>query len=133
MNWACRRGASPSSPASGALPSPPPTFWPRPMVSIRSTGRGQKVGGGLGRAPDAGELGGAPRRHAQFIEALDNPLRDGVVAAAGAKGRARPLVVENLQTNSIHLLRRRRDGGAHRPSWRTISSVTVRASSGKPP
>ena len=80
------------------------------------------------------ELGDGVGLDAQFVEALDDALGNGVVAASRAQRGLAALIVQNLQPDAVDLLgRRRRGGGAHLPSCLTISSVTVRASSGSPP
>src|SRR5262249_56086868 len=96
-------------------------------------GNGEEIGGGLGGAADAGELGDLIGLDAELVEAFDHALGDGVVAAAGAQRGLTPLIVEDLEAQAVDLPGGRRDGGAHLPSWRMTSSVTVRASSGRPP
>ena len=93
----------------------------------------QEVRGGLGRAADSGELRDLIRLDAQIVERLDDALGDGVVAAAGAQRRLTAFIVENFQPEAVDLFGRGSGGGAHLPSWRITSSVTVRASSGRPP
>src|SRR5713101_2113766 len=95
----------------------------------------QKVGGRLGRTADTGELGHFPGLDAELIEALDNALGNGIVAASGAQRGLAALVTQDFEADAVGLLRRSRGnrGCAHKPSCRTMSSVTVRASSGSPP
>ena len=76
-----------------------------------------------------------PGLDAQLVEALDNALGNGIVAASGAERGFAALVTQHLEADAVGLLRRRRGNRrrAHKPSCRTMSSVTVRASSGSPP
>src|SRR5207253_5199200 len=53
----------------------------------------EKIGRRLRRAADAGELGDAMWLQAQLEAGLDNRGTDGIVAAAGAQGRHRSLVI----------------------------------------
>src|ERR1700693_3636188 len=84
--------------------------------SVEAVRESQKIRGGLRRAADAGKLGHAPGLNAQLIEAFDNPFGNGVVAASSAQGGLRAFVTYYLQTNTIDLLGRRRNGGTHLPS-----------------
>ena len=104
-----------------------------PVHAVEAVRHAEEIGGRLGRAADAGELGHAPGLDAHLEEAFDQPLGDGVVAAAGAQRGLRAAIADDLQAHAIGLLGRRRLGGAHRASWWISSSVTVRASSGRPP
>ena len=104
-----------------------------PVHGVEAVRLAQEVRRGLRRAADAGDLRDVPRFDAHLPERLDQALGDGVVAAARAQRRLAAVVADDLEPDAVDLLGRGRRGGAHNPSWRTISSVTVRASSGRPP
>ncbi len=105
---------------------------------VEAVRQAQEVGRRLGRAADTGKLGDGPGLHPQLIEALHDALGNGVVSAAGAQRGLAPLIIHNLQPDAVDFLGRRSAGDrrgcrTHLPSCLTISSVTVRASSGRPP
>src|SRR5580700_2044853 len=80
---------------------------------------------------DSDQLRDPLRLHAHVIHGFDDALGNGVVTAAGAQGCLSPLVVKNTQTDAI-TLRFCRYGRHYFPSIVLNSSVTERASSGRP-
>src|ERR1044072_7383713 len=82
---------------------------PIPMEAVRES---QEVGRRFRRAADSRELGDVKRIDAELVEALDDALGNGVVAAAGAEGGLAALVVQNLEAEAVGLFRRN-GGSAH--------------------
>ena len=80
----------------------------RPWTRVEAVRQPQEVGGRLRRAADARELRDLPGLDAQFVEALDDALGDGVVAAARAQRGLAALVIQDLQPDAVDLLGRRR-------------------------
>src|ERR1700739_3536886 len=64
-----------------------------PVHAVETVRLAEKIGRRLRRAADAGELGDLVRLQAQLETSLDDRGTDRIVAAAGAKGRHRPLIV----------------------------------------
>ena len=64
-----------------------------PVHAVEAVRLAEKIGRRLRRAADAGELGDAVRRQAQLEAGLDDRGADRIMAAAGAQGRHRPLVI----------------------------------------
>ncbi len=97
----------------------------------------QEIRGALARTANARQLDHLPAVDAHFVEGLDDPLGDGVVAAPGAEGALSAPVGGEFEADPIHLFRRAGHGGGgcrhnQSRSCLTIASVTVRASSGRP-
>src|SRR6516165_8544042 len=103
------------------------------MHGVESVGQPQEVRRRLGGAPDPGELSNLVRLDAELVERFDDTLGDGIMAAAGTERGLAALIFQNLQAQAVDLFGARRHSGAHLPSCRITSSVTVRASSGRPP
>src|SRR5476649_2882783 len=93
-----------------------------------------KIGRGLGRAADTGELGDVFRLHAHFIHGVNDALGNGVVAAARAQRGLAPAIIENAQPDMVGFWcgSGRDSYGHYLASWETIASVTERASMGSP-
>src|SRR6266508_4162855 len=106
------------------------------MERVEGVGAAHEVGGALRRAADARELRHALGGKARVEHRLEDPLGDRVVAAAGAQGGLRSPVLDHGQAEPVHLRagagRRSALGHGYLPSMPRISSVTERASSGRP-
>src|SRR5580700_11803395 len=63
------------------------------MHGVEAMARAHEVGRRLGRAADAGELGDLVRQDVELVAGLDDGRADRIVAAAGAQGRDRALIV----------------------------------------
>src|SRR5580704_18062827 len=86
----------------------------------------------LRRAPDSTQLRHPLRLHTHVIHGFDNPLGNGIVAATGAQGSLAALVINNGESNAVGFGFSSRRGRHYLPSMVLNSSVTDRASSGRP-
>ena len=106
------------------------------MHGVEAVRAAQEVGRALGRAADAGELDHALGLNAHLVHGVDDALGNGVVAAAGAERR-----LAALYSITVKPMRLVFGAGAglsgvvvaiYFPSMVMSSSVTERASSGRP-
>src|ERR1700694_3969499 len=104
------------------------------MDSIEAVRTAHEICGALRGAADTAHLGDALGLDPHLIHRFEDSLRDCIVAAARAESGLAALVVENRSSDAFCLWSRsgRRRSGHYFPSMVMISSVTERASSGKP-
>src|ERR1700686_2806547 len=104
------------------------------MHGVEAMGAVHKIGRGLGRAAEAGELGGVFPLHSPFIHGVNDALGNGVRAAARAQRGLAPGIVENAEPDMVGFWcgSGRDSYGHYLASWETIASVTERASMGSP-
>src|ERR1022692_2392000 len=126
MNWPIPMEAVSPSPVTPrpsmvrlAIIAPVAMEGMRPWHGVESVRGVEEEGRRFRRTADAGELADPPRLPAHLVEAFNDPLGDGVMAAAGAQSGLGALVVDDLQADVVHLLGRWwwcGDDGAHLPS-----------------
>src|SRR5450432_4000995 len=103
------------------------------MYSVEAVGACHEVGRSFRRASDAAQLGHALRLNAHFVHGVNDAFGNRIVAAPRAQRSLSAAIIEDGKSQAIGFRSRTGwCGGHYFPSMAAISSVTERASSGRP-